>query len=375
MRGLRWTAGLGALLALLAGCQTVAPDHVPTQPKTVLANGQPLPSGCSAGDGIDGHTVAFVADGNAWVLDPSTMDVSCVFAAPQPGPFTWNPRGDRALLDGLRIESIRGHELRSPTLPTSPISAWGHPIGKAVVFVSPNQHQLVKVYPGTQQHDEITPVAGVRYLDVVYHPSGLAIAFIVDTRKRQEIWLSSNIGRDPVRLVFAVNGTTFGPLAFTTDGTTLLYGAVHADNAPLLHALDLRDPSVNQGLWHGDPGDRITSISPQPSLEGDLIAFTLGSSCSDSRAMIFRRGKEATPLAPAPSRVVGWLDDETVLVGTGGCTTAGTTNLSAVNVTQHQDAMTPLVSGVEFAAARTPLLGTVPPLPQDIVQKVGSGVG
>src|ERR671936_516715 len=252
MRGLRWTAGLGALLAMLAACQTVAPDHGPTQPKTVLANGQPLPSGCPAGGGTDGHTVAFVADGNAWVLDPSTMDVSCVFAAPQPGPFTWNPRGDRALLDGLRIESIRGHELRSPTLPTSPISAWGHPIGKAVVFVSPNQHQLVKVYPGTQQHDEITPVAGVRYLDVVYHPSGLAIAFIVDTRKRQEIWLSSNIGRDPVRLVFGV---------------------------------------------------------------------------------------------------IGWLDDETVLVGTGGCTAAGTTNLSAAKVTPQQHAVTPLVTGVEFAAA------------------------
>ena len=87
--------------------------------------------------------------------------------------------------------------------------------------------------------------------------------------------------------------------------------------------------------------------------------------------MVFRRGEQPRPLADAPSRVVGWLDASTVLVASGGC--EGPSNLTAVDVIQ--DAMIPLVDGVDIAAARTPLLGYVPPLPQHIEEEVGSGVG
>lgn len=345
-----------------------SPSAIP--PVTMLANGQPLPPGCPAGD-PRAHTVAFVALGNAWVLDPASGDATCVFAAPTPGPFDWNPRGDRALLNGLQIQSIGGKELRAGTSATSPVSSWGHPVGKAVVYVSDNGRRLEKIYPGTQRRDDITPVGGVHYLNVIYHPSGLAIAFVLDTGKRQEIWLSSNLGADPVRLVFAVDETTFGALGFSADGRTLLYGAVHGDDAPLLHALDLTDPTVNQGLWHGEAGDRIASIFPQPDLEGGLVAMTVGAACEDSRAMLFRRGELADPLAETPSRVVGWLDAQTVLVASGGC--SGPSDLSSVDVVQ--DAVTPLVSSVDVAAARTPLLGFVPPLPQGIEEEVGEGVG
>ena len=251
------------------------------------------------------------------------------------------------------------------------MTSWGHPIGEAVVYVSPSGTRLRKIYPGTQRHDDITPIHGVHYLNVIYHPSGLAIAFVVDTGERQEIWLSSNVGEDPVRLVYAVGGTTFGALAFTADGGTLLYAAVHADDAPLLHALDLRNPTINQGWWHGDAGDRISSIYTQPRRDGQLIAMTVGAACGDSQAMLFRRGDPPQPLADAPSRVVGWLDGHTVLVATDGCT--GQSNLVSVDVTQQ--AAVPLVTGVDVAAARTPLLGFVPTLPAGIQQEVGSGVG
>ena len=160
------------------------------------------------------------------------------------------------------------------------MTSWGHPIGKAVVYISPSGTRLRKIYPGTQRRDDITPIHGVHYLNVIYHPSGLAIAFVVDTGERQEIWLSSNVGEDPVRLVFAVGGTTFGALAFTADGGTLLYAAVHADDAPLLHALDLRNPTINQGWWHGDAGDRISAIYTQPRRDGQLIAMTVGAACA-----------------------------------------------------------------------------------------------
>jgi len=375
----------GTLVAL-AACTGASPDAPspsasasasetgspsPSVVATTFANGQPLPTGCPAGSSARSQTVAFVAVGNAWVLDPGSGDATCVFAAPAPGPFTWNPRGDRALLSGLEIESIGGEQLREGSSSTTRVSSWGHPIGKAVVYISPSGRRLLKIYPGTQRRDDITPVADVHYLNVIYHPSGLALAFVLDTDDGQEIWLSSNLGEDPVRLVFAVGETTFGALDFTADGRTLLYGAVHADDAPLLHALDLTDPTINQGLWHGDAGDRISTIFTQPDRDGELVAMTVGATCEDSRAMAFHGDEEAQPLAEAPSRVVGWLDGQTVLVASDGC--AGPSDLAAIDVTQ--DATIPLVAGVEIAAARTPLLGFVPPLPQAIEEEVGEGVG
>jgi hypothetical protein len=347
------------------------PTRSPSVEGTVLADGTPLPEGCPAGTNARSQTVAFVAAGNAWVLDPTSGAATCVFAAPEPDPFAWNPRGDRALLSGLAISSIGGELVREPSLSSPPVSSWGNPIGKAVVYIAPSGRRLLKVYPGSQRRDDITPIAGARYLNVVYHPSGLAIAFVVAFGDEQEIWLSSNLGEDPVRLVFAVGETTFGQLDFTADGRTLLYGAVHADDAPLLHALDLTDPTINQGLWHGGEGDRITALVPQPEREGELVAMTVGAACEDSRAMLYTGGGEARELAPAPSHAVGWLDAQTVLVATGGCD--GASDLVAVDVTQ--DATVPLVSGVDIAAARTPLLDFVPELPEDIEEEVGEGVG
>lgn len=336
-----------------------------------LANGQPLPAGCPAGSVARDHTVAFVADGNAWVLDPASGEVSCLFAAPSPGPFTWNPRGDRALLNDLEIRSIQGAQLRAASPLPAAVTSWGHPIGKAVVYISPSGTRLRKIYPGTQRRDDITPVAHVHYLNVVYHPSGLAIAFVVDTGDGEEIWLSSNLGEDPVRLVFAVGGTRFGALDFTADGTTLLYAAVHGDDAPLLHAIDLTSPTINQGLWHGDPGDRISSIAAQPDPEGDLIALTVGAGCEDSRAMLLRVGEPPQPLADAPSRIIGWLDDDSVLVATGGCDGPS----SLVSIDGDPAATLPLITGIDNAAARTPFSSFVPLLPAGIEEAVGSGVG
>jgi hypothetical protein len=386
MRDVRATTALliAGILVVLAACTGTSPQTPsssasgsrtgspsPSGVATTFANGQPLPAGCPAGTNARAQTVAFVAAGNAWALNPETGDATCLFPAPAPGPFIWNPRGDRALLSGLQIESVAGEQLRAGTSSTSPVSSWGHPIGKAVVYISPGGTRLLKIYPGSQRQDDITPIHHVHYLNVIYHPSGLALAFVVDTGDGQEIWLSSNLGEDPVRLVFAVGATTFGALGFTADGRTLLYAAVHGDDAPLLHALDLTDPTINQGLWHGDAGDRISEIFTQPERGGELIAFTVGAACEDSRAMVFQGGELATPLADAPSRVVGWLDGHTVLVASGGCD--GPSDLAAIDVTQ--DATVPLVTGVDIAAARTPLLDFVPTLPTTIEEEVGEGVG
>ena len=337
-----------------------------------LADGQPLPTGCPTGTAARDETVAFVADGNAWVLDPASGDVSCLFAAPAPGPFTWNPRGDRALLNDLEIRSIHGVRLRAASPLPAAVTSWGHPIGKAVVYISPSGTRLRKIYPGTQRRDDITPVAHVHYLNVIYHPSGLAIAFVVDTGDGEEIWLSSNLGEDPVRLVFAVGGTRFGALDFSRgrDHPALRGRTRRRRSAPARDRPD--EPHDQPGLCGTvTPGIGSPRSPTQPDPDGDLIALTVGATCEDSRAMVFRRGEQPQPLADAPSRIVGWLDGSTVLVATDGCD--GPSNLVAID--SGQPVAVPLVTGIEIAAARTPLSGFVPPLPAGIQEAVGGGVG
>ncbi|MBA3690652.1 MAG: hypothetical protein H0W82_04475 [Actinobacteria bacterium] len=37
------------------------------------------------------------------------------------------------------------------------------------------------------------------YLDIAYHPSGLALAVILERDGTQSIWFSTNKGKDPAR--------------------------------------------------------------------------------------------------------------------------------------------------------------------------------
>ena len=54
---------------------------------------------------------------------------------------------------------------------------------------------------GKTEHLSTLP-AGT-YQAIAYHPSGLALGFIVDEGTRQGIWISTNEGKDPQRLVFS----------------------------------------------------------------------------------------------------------------------------------------------------------------------------
>jgi hypothetical protein len=378
---------VAGLLMMLAACSGSADDSgtpTPSQASSsptptpssgaTLADGQPLPAGCPVAGAASEQTVAFVADGRAWALDPAGGDPTCVFPVSTPGPFSWNPRGDRALLEGLAIEGVDGTTLRTADTENVSTSSWGHPIGKAVVYISSSETDLLKVYPGSQRRDEITPVSDVRYLNVVYHPSGLAVAFIVDTGARQEIWLSSNVGEDPVRLVFGVGGTRFGSMDFSANGNFLYYGALHEDGSPILHAIDLRNPTTNLGLWRGEPGEQVLGVFASPARDSLQVAMTVGASCDDSRAVVTEPGQDEQQLPlekGTPSRVVGWLGDHTVLAAQGGCVSP----LSLSSADLGSSAVVPLVAGVDLAAVRRPLSGFVPSLPTTIKQEVGSGVG
>ncbi len=208
-RGTRWLRLLLAS-AFLAGACTQPPETPPspsspvsdtpsTSPSVVptgarLADGTPLPEGCS-GAVVRSQTVAFMAEDRAWALDPDTNRLTCLLPVEEPGPFSWGPQGDRVLLD--RFE-IRGVGPDAPDLPAiqTPFSAfdWGHPIGLAVAFADGNGHPR-KRFIDDGHVIKLDALPAGTYLQVAYHPSGLALGvrrgdrrgagdLVVDERRR-----------------------------------------------------------------------------------------------------------------------------------------------------------------------------------------------
>lgn len=363
MREHRWRTLVAALLVVFVACtpseEPAVDDPAPApQPSlsppadltTTLASGAALPRGCPGGAPKPGQTVAFVADGRAWVLDPGRERLTCLFRVNDASPFAWGPQGDRVLLDALEV---RGVTSEAPTLPgvdTSPVAFdWGHPIGLAVVFAARGDRTLQKRFMDDGHVEALPSLPRGRYLSVAYHPSGLALAFVIDRHGGQAIWLSTNEGTDPVRLVFSEGGTRFTSIAFTPDGQRLVWTAQHAGGYPQIHTMDLADRTGFTDGWRGESGQEATNLHLAPS--GTLMAIDEGSGCADRRAMIVLSPKVARPALPGgadPSTVIGWLDRSTVLVGAGGC--GEPLDLSAVDAVGN---VTPLVLGAEIAAART----------------------
>src|SRR5919197_276195 len=184
--------------------------------------------------------------------------------------------------------------------------------------------------------------------------------------------MSSNTGTDPKRLVWSKTGTVFGALGFDEGGDQLFYAAHPKDGTPMVARLLLKEGSVEEGLWLGEPGTDVLSIALAPSaglpaqLDPELphaAAIDVGTGCADRRAMTTLLtqdpGVDLLPHATAPTSVVGWLDPDRVLVAEGGCD--GPVNLW---ITQGVG-MAPvlLASGVDRAAVRTLAPTQPPPLP------------
>jgi hypothetical protein len=358
---MRWIR-FALTFTLLAGACTKPPSddetsvsEEPASPSVVLTgarlpDGTPLPDGCARGTGAS-QTVAFVADGRAWALDPDDGDLTCLFPVDKAGPFAWGPQGDRVLLEGLQIRGLGSDAPDLPAIDTS-VSAfdWGHPFGLAVVFAD------VKGIPRKRFVDdgrliELASLPPGTYLQVAYHPSGLALAFVVETSNGQEIWLTTNEGEDPQRLVFSRRGgTRFTSLAFSPNGRTLWWTAQHEDGYPELHFMKLEDRTGFGTAWRGTEGAAASGLRLAPV--GSLQAVTEGRACEERRALVLSGG-EARPALPdeaRPTEALGWLDRTTLLVAAGGC--GEPEDLFAVDGLGH-GAPAALVLDVEIAAPRT----------------------
>ncbi len=241
-------------------------------PITTLASGAELPRGCNGRTPARGQTVAFVALGRAWALDPESERLTCMFDVGNPGPFAWGPQGDRVLLADLEVRGVTSEAPTLPGIDTRPAAFdWGHPIGLAVVYAARDERTPGKRFIDDGHVEALTALPGGRYLEVAYHPSGLALAFVVDRRGEQSIWLSTNEGTDPVRLVFSEGGTRFTSIAFTPDGRRLVWTAQHAGGYPQIHTMDLAERTGFADGWRGEDGQEASNLHLAPS--GRLMAI------------------------------------------------------------------------------------------------------
>jgi len=362
MRG-SWMTMLLALLLIVPACTTpddgasrpsgatsVGSDTPSPVPATVLASGETLPGGCDRGVPDPRQIVSFVAEGRAWAIDLEGARLTCLFKVRDAGPFTWGPQGDRVLLGDL---AVRGVKPEAPSLPatadpTPSAFDWGHPIGLAVVFASKGDRHPQKRFMDDGRVEALASLPPGRYLDVSYHPSGLALALVIDREGEQSIWLSTNEGLDPVRLVFSKGGTRFTSIAFTPDGERLVWTAQHAGGYAQIHTMSLEDRTGFTDGWR-DPGGRTSNLQLAP--RGPLMAVDVGTGCDDRSASIVLSPRVARPAladTSRPSTAIGWLDRSTLLVGIGGC--GEPLDLVAVDAAGGQ---TPIVSGAEIGATRT----------------------
>lgn len=344
---------LAALLAAGCGGGGGQSDDTPR-----LASGEPVPTSCTPARIGRASTVTFVANGSAWALNPRTGRLACLFPAVHPGLFEWGPRADRALLAGLEVRSLGKGPSRPPGEVDPEVASWGRPIGKSIVFVSADGHSLLKAHPAGGALQDVTPVPNADYRLVVYHPSGLAFAFVLRRNGRESIWISSNVGAKPRMLVHGRLHTGFEALAFDPAGQTLYFVGRHRGGEIHVHSLALVGATSAPVEWQGRRGEHVPDLLP--GWPG--FALTVGrASCASRRAVFVTKKREGVAALPGdrPSRAVGWLDDTHLLVAAGGCGNP----LDLYSVQHDSLDASLLVRNVDAASVRRAEPSPPPPLP------------
>jgi hypothetical protein len=345
---------------------TASPGPSITSQQALVAS---LPAGCKKAVPAAEATITFAAEGRAWAVAPNGSGLTCVFKVTDPGLFEWGPRADRVVLAGLEVRGV-GTKVSRPAGTVEPSEAsWSRPTGQAFVFIDPQGKSIQKAGVGDTTLQDVTPAeqegrfpthADIAFQEVIYHPSGGAFGFVMTDFEGSAVWMSTNTGATPTRLIWSNEGTIFGPIAFAPDGTTLYYAAHLANGTTMISREEIGQSRVTTGLWLGKQ-DVLRMV---PSLDGTAIALDTGTGCDDRQALVSRldstEGQPLLPGAAGPTSVIGWVDGSTVLVSEGGCN--GPTKLWIAPVALG-GAATLVTEGVDRAAVRVPEPTPPPAIP------------
>jgi hypothetical protein len=349
-----WARVLLAALTVLAVACSERGATLPNAPSTTggpTAAGA-LPDGC-AGDAPSPASapVAFVAGGRAWAATPDGRRLWCLFEVRKPGPFLWGPRGDRVVLDGLEVRGV-GAPVWRPAQGIDTVSlTWLGADGNALAFVAPGRLNLASAMLGSVELRELTPFRGPTYQTVAGHPSGKALAFVIQRNGASEVWMASNAGSGHVRLV-APTPARLQALAFSAGGKALYFGSRLPDGSRRLEVYSLSERKLLAPAWTGKRD--VLAIVGQRDPAATQLALDTGSGCADRRAdlsgMDGGPGRPLLPAAARPTSAVGWLDGRRVLLLEGGC--EGPFDLWLVDVNGREPVT--IARGIGRAALRRP---------------------
>ena len=346
---------------------TTSPTTAATLSPTTTALDQgvfgALPSGCDATPVAAATApLAFAVQGRVWAVDPAATTAGssarCLFATEDAGLFSWGPRGDRVVLRGMEVRPIGA----APSRPKGSVQvsyfSWSRPTGTTVVFVDPAQAKLERADMGTSSVRDITPIPGLKYGDLAYHPSGLSIGFVAASANETGLWMATNQGTQPVNLVHAGSDTHFNHIVFAHDGVGLFYSVDQGDHHSLAR-YDLTTGRSAEALWTGSaPIADILETAGQPG-----AGLTAGADCAHHQAVYSALdGQAGTPLGsqmPGPTSVVSRVDADRFVIASGGC--GGPSDLYVVS--RSNGSATLLIRGVDAAGSRAPEPTPPPPLP------------
>jgi hypothetical protein len=236
-----------------------------------------------------------------------------------------------------------------------------------VVFTDGARKRLARADLGQSGSRDITPLQGegLIYGDMAYHPSGLAIGFVVTDPAGAQIYLSTNQGKDAKLLVDGPPGTTFAHLVFAHDGNSLFYSIDRNDGTHTLARYGLTDAGVAPALWKGDAA--VANIVELAGVPG--VGLTVGTPCANRRAVFSTldgsAGQPLTTGIEGPTSIVGRLDADRFVIAAGGCDAP-----SDLYIVRAAAGARPtlLVTGVDAATLRQPEPTPPPPLPTNLPQ-------
>lgn len=294
------------------GAERTAPAS--PRPNAIESNGwliTSLPPDCH---GIDEPfpegEVTFAKEGAVYTVREDGV-ARCLFGDVESHSLSWGALGERALVDGKALSDGS----------TSPVpievrqETWSRPTGKAVIYISHDLEQLLKVELGDKKPRDISFLS--EHHDVAYHPAGTHIAVSgIDDAGNYGLYIATNEGREIQLIARGESAGYIDQLSFSHGGRKLFFTADHGSEIHL-HQLSLVDGTRSGSMEDALLDVRLkTLVTTTRGINSLVISPFDGAIAYESRCKIHlmadHRGGNAEPVrlpGDRPVRPVGWMPD------------------------------------------------------------------